>query len=398
MSLADQADSRAQSRDDLIAARRDSNMSVRQAAQRLLTIIEDRNLAITARDLDSIRRTINRHESGGIATISQEWITAYCHAYDRQPHQLLPVRTPSLPTLTELGATTFTTTGHKFIPAYVGVHIDALTSALTTRPARIAGVDCRAAEIHLDPGYGVTHGMSGTLYLFPFGVALLHEQQRRDWGSIAELAIWRRATHRTTRQLLAGYLTELLGAPIESNYVLSAWWLHKPGWTGRDLDTAMRLLCQPRAVLGNADIGEADDLDYARSIEAGLFTNGFAPPEHVPCGVDGVSIGWASWSGVVYYPIQPRAALNELDLVHLEIGAQALWMLCHEIRRQVIAGEDPTLIAGYDLRWLRGRRLAIASAGETEPQQTRLLRNAVLETSELTRKLTETIDLIKECQ
>ncbi|GAA2822645.1 helix-turn-helix transcriptional regulator [Saccharopolyspora taberi] len=346
-------------------------------------------------EIASVRRALLRHESGKSTPKRADdlYVQVYALAYAKQPDELFGHLRP-VPSADG----TFGVRSHKFIPAYLGEEIQALIEAVDAQPTTVGWAECHRAEIAIDPGPGADQGLRGVLYVFGWGVAVLHVIEPLRPASVAELALWRRRTHRSARKLLSAYLSALMDSEVIAPYVLTCLWLHDSAWSGDDLHTAMRLLCMPRALLGVGEDEHDGGLAHAEAIEKRLFRDGFAPADHVDCGVDGVSIGWASWSGVAYYPVNARAALTEEDLATCELLAQALWCLCNQVSEQVRAGVDPVLPAGHNWRWLRGRRAEITNAGATEPQQLRALRNAVLETSELSRMLGETVELLREIE
>lgn len=338
-------------------------------------------------DVESVRRALIRHEDGESAPKRPDdpYARLYSLAYQRRPEELFG----NLRAAASADGT-FAVHAHQFVPLYVGTCIDELAAALGAGECTVGWAAARRVDLVLDDG---EQPVRGVLYLFTWGVVVLHVVTPHRPESIAELALWRRDTHRGTRLRLARHLASILDqGEASARYVLTAFWLVEPAWSGRDLHTAMRLLTSPRVLLGSGD----GDLHHARQIEKRLFSEGFAPDEHVQLGIDGVSLGWASWAGVSYHPLAAPAALVEADLVTVELLAQGMWCLCDELDQQVRDGQDPVLPDGHDWRWLRGRKAAITRGEANEPAQLRALRAAVVETSELDHKLTETVQLLRE--
>lgn len=339
-------------------------------------------------NVESVRRALIRHEDGDAAPRSADDLYAqvYSMLYRRKPEELFGNLRPVATT-----DGTFVVHAHQFVPLYLGTAVGQLVDRLGAAPCTVGWAEAHRAELVVDEdGSEPTRGV---LYLFTWGVVVWHVITPHRPGSIAELALWRRDTHRSRRARLAEHLVGLIDghAPV-ARYVLTAFWLTEPAWTGRDLTTAMRILTSPRALLGFGD----GDIVHAQQVERRLLSEGFAPDDHVPVGVDGVSLGWACWAGVTYHPLTVPAALTESDLATVELLAQGLWCLCDELDQQIQNGDDPRLPEGHDWRWLRGRRAAITRGEANEPQQIRVLRSAVVATSELGDKLTETVHLLRE--
>lgn len=385
MSLAGRQANAGRSNMTLIRCRRQRSWSLDRAAFELHRIGLENGLPMPD-DVASVRRTLLRHESGQSAPRRPDDVYArvYELAYHRRPEELFPQLRPATST-----DGTFGVTAHQFVPAYVGDQIQTLNSAFTAQRVKVGWAECSHARVELPDDGEPEHGV---LYLFDWGVAILHLTVDLQPSSITELAVWRRDAHRRARQRLTKLLDTSLGKPVVCSYVLSSFWLTKPAWTGEDLQTAMRLLCSPRTLLGTGEL----DLAHAEATEKRLFNEGFAPVDHVDIGTDGISLGWASWAGVAYHPLNARAALTEDDLISCELLVQGLWCLCDEVQRQVQDGQDPALPARFTWRWLRGQRGRITNAAPNEAHQHRLLRAGVLETSELPQKLADTVELLKE--
>jgi hypothetical protein len=384
MSLAGRQANAGRSNRTLISCRDQLGWSIDRAAYELHRIGLENGLPMP--DVASVRRTLLRHEGGQSAPRRPDDVygRVYELAYRRRPEDLFPQLRPATS-----NDGTFGVTAHQFAPAYIGDQVEALNSAFSAKRVQVGWAECWQARVELPND---EEPQQGTIYLFDWGVAILHVTLDLRPGSITELAVWRRNAHRSVRQRLGDLLRPLLGQPVDCSYVLSSFWLTEPAWTGEDLQTAMRLLCSPRTLLGTGEL----DLAHAEATEKRLFSEGFAPVDHVDIGTDGISLGWASWAGVSYYPLNVRAALTEEDLISCELLVQGLWCLCDEVQRQVHDGRDPALPASCTWRWLRGQRGRITNAAPNEAHQHRLLRAGVLKTSELPQKLADTVELLKE--
>ncbi|MBE1580484.1 hypothetical protein, partial [Amycolatopsis roodepoortensis] len=341
MSLAAAREDQAGSNQALRACRDRLGWSLDRAARELHRIGLEAGIPVPT-DAESVRRTLIRHEAGDSAPkrTDDPYARLYSLAYRRPAHELFGSLRPAV----SLDGT-FAVTAHQFVPVHVGPNVRQLVDELGAEECFVGWASAHRVELVLDGDRPVR----GDLYVFAWGVAVLHAKTSHRPESIAELAVWRRETHRSTRERLARHLASVLQHGEQpTRYVLTAFWLDEPAWSARDLHTAMRLMTSPRVLLGS---GSAD-LHQARQIEKRLFSEGFAPDDHVPVGIDGVSLGWASWAGVSYHPLATTAALCETDLVTVELLAQGLWCLCDDLDQQVRAGKDPVLPEGHDWRWL----------------------------------------------
>ena len=207
---------------------------------------------------------------------------------------------------------------HKFIPAFVGT--DAVNT-LSRRP-RLAHqpfdwVGCQTAEV-------AHSGGECRLHLFPNGVVVAHLREVREPASLTELATWRYRSYPADQEWVAGVLSEDLAATLsDPEYVLSAYWLSDCAWTGRDLDTAVRLLCTPSVLVDRSAPDGPQPLEA--HVERALFSEGFEHPDVKSFGVPGVSVAYASWSGVAYHPLSVDRALPKAELIDCELLVQMLW-------------------------------------------------------------------------
>jgi hypothetical protein len=181
--------------------------------------------------------------------------------------------------------------------------------------------------------------------------------------------------------------------------VLSAYWLTRPKWAGEQLDAAVRLLSMPAMLLERED-KTADDAALAYGAEVAerhlLRDRKIERADLVGFGTRGVSIGYASWSGVAYAPVAARRALAVDEIVACELLVQAIWCYTHEILRQVETGADPVVPATYGWRFLRGVRSRLTAPRALETGQHNSMRDAVLLTSRLTGQLEAAIDALRD--
>jgi hypothetical protein len=124
--------------------------------------------------------------------------------------------------------------------------------------------------------------------------------------------------------------------------------------------------------------------------------DGFEHAEMMPYGFKGISLGYASWSGVVYYPAAPRRALAESEIVNVELAVQSIWAYCEFINSQVEEGVDPQVPHEYGWRFLRGVRSRLTNARPQETEYHKCMRTAILETSGILDRLSEAIEILRE--
>ncbi|GLW31228.1 hypothetical protein [Actinoplanes regularis] len=181
----------------------------------------------------------------------------------------------------------------------------------------------------------------------------------------------------------------------ESAYILSAYWVDETPWSGEALDTALRILSIPKVLL-ERDVDPAYSLHHAELVERTLLAEGFEHAGIVPFGIKGISIGYASWSGVVYYPVAEQRSLAEYDLVHCELAVQSLWAYSDHLNRMIEHGIDPSVPEEYGWRFVRGARSRIANARPLENEQHRSMRNAILATCEIESYLAQAIETLRD--
>lgn len=230
------------------------------------------------------------------------------------------------------GHHTFSVDSHKFVPVYLG-----------EETKRLAG---GGAEVENQwGGYSELKYDGARFCIFPFGVGVWHLVEKVHFGSVTDLAIWRRRTYKAiikseehpiisyTQDLLAdsprthkGLLHEKLGRP---SYVLSLFVLLEPLWHKDDeLRNALRLLACPNTLQaeGRADIAR----DNAIELEERFLQEGFQSTDIREYGLPGVNVGYASWSGLSYYRLQRGRSKLVPSIVEFE--------LANETRPQQAAG------------------------------------------------------------
>lgn len=279
---------------------------------------------------------------------------------------------------------------HKFIAAYLGPAAYAQLVNEPASPPPTTSLDCRA--IPIEHPTGACH-----LHVWPFGVAILHLSEELDLPNVANLAVWRYRSYEQNLAWATNLLCELTAVEdVEASYVLSAYWLHSPTWVGRMLDTALRIICAPRVLVDRDRAGHHDALPAAEHAERELLAEGFDPTEMRSFGVKGVSLGYASWSGVAYHPLDPSRSLSENELVACELTTQAVWAYCEHINGQIERGDTPRVPEGYGWKFLRAARSRLTNPRPQETGQHRSMRDAIVETSGLSGHLHQAIEVLRE--
>ncbi|WP_081937990.1 hypothetical protein [Streptosporangium roseum] len=369
----------------LITKRQALGWSRNRAARELERIGRGRGLSVP--EIGTIEKALYRHETGRAACRDPLYIELYCLAYEATAQDLFGEIEPT----SAINGQKFGVRSHKFVATYIGAEqVEALaTDGVVTKAPPRCDLECHAAEVMHAEG-------ERCLYVWPFGVALFHVAEELELPNIARLAVWRRKTYERELEWASRYLSDLTGFPAEASYVLSAYWLHNPSWSGHEMDAALRIMCAPRVLLERDSEATESSLAHAELVERALLAEGYAPAEMVSFGIKGISIGYASWSGVVYCPTAPRRALAEDELVTMELATQAMWAYCEYINRQVEQGVDPKVPEMYGWRFLRGVRSRLTNARPQETGQHRSMRTAILDTSGLVDHLSQAIDILRE--
>ncbi len=289
----------------------------------------------------------------------------------------------------------FTVASHKFIPAYVGAE----GAQLLIRQSPFTRIPHDWLECYVMP----VEAKEDTchLYVFACGVAVFHLREQREFPNVTSLAVWRRDSYRAaltwTSQELSRLLTAIGRGAVGSDYVLSLYCLLRSGWLGPDLDTALRLISVPSVLVAREPLRSQNATDAATAEEA-LFTGGFRHPDLMPFGVQGSSLGYASWSGVAYHPITSSRALSIEEIVSCELTVQALWCYCHRILTEVEEGRDPVVPSEYGWRFIRAAHSRLTAARAQETSQHRLMRDALLSTSGLQTRLSAAQEILRESE
>jgi hypothetical protein len=345
-----------------------------------------RRHGITTPEPAAMEKQIYRLETGRTLRPSPLYSKLYCLTFDRTTLELFG------DLAAEVAAGTCLTRSHKFIPMFISAEVaSALSAAGQWSHVNDQWTECRRQAVEHPAG-------SCNLYLWRFGVALFHLVEDLALDSVAQLAVWRRITYEQNMHWARDQLRALTGDEVGGQpYVLSLYWVDEPAWQGRDLLTALRLMCIPRVLVQRVDDIDESCLAPASLVERALLQDGFDHPELVDFSMKGISLGYASWSGVVYHPIARDRALHEDELVTCELSAQAVWAYCDHLRQQVEKGDDPIVPPEFGWRFLRGIRSRLTTERPQETSQHRSMRDAVVQTSGLGRHLTQAVEILREC-
>jgi hypothetical protein len=335
----------------------------------------------------AMEKQIYRLETGRTLRPTPLYSKLYCLTFDRTTVELFGDLAAEVP-----AGATCATRSHKFSPVFVGAEVtSALSAAGTWSHVHDQWTECRRRAVEHPAGLC-------NLYLWPFGVVLFHLVEDLVLDSVARLAVWRGITYEQNMQWACEQLQTLTGGNGDGQpYVLSLYWVEASAWQGNDLHTALRLMCIPRVLLPRVDDIDDSCLAPAALVERALLQDGFDHPELVDFSMKGISLGYASWSGVVYHPIARDRALREDELVTCELSIQAVWAYCDHLRQQVEKGNDPVVPAEFGWRFLRGVRSRLTTERPQETSQHRSMRDAVVQTSSLDRHLTQAVEILREC-
>ncbi|MEV0604535.1 helix-turn-helix transcriptional regulator [Streptomyces sp. NPDC050315] len=282
----------------------------------------------------------------------------------------------------------FTAVSHKFLPVYLGEHSARLYAVGAPTPPGPGGLEQRVLS--------VSHpsAQSSTVHVYACGVAVVHLEEHQRFASLTELAVWRYRTYAKESvwagERMKGLLQQHAGdhslaeSSLVPQYVLSAYELRDNSWSGVSLDTALQLLTTPSVLVNRQD--PANVVPLGPGVEDAKFRDGWSHPEAVSFG-GGVSRGVAGWSGVAYHPQADERALTMSQVVALELDAQALWALSSHILHTIEGGQDPVMPASLGWRFLRSAYFRLTTARPTETAQHRVMREAILATSELPDRL-----------
>ncbi|WP_068797160.1 hypothetical protein [Pseudonocardia sp. HH130630-07] len=331
----------------------------------------------------NIEKQIYRLETGRVRRPDPFYARLIAEFFERPPIDLFG------PSETSATGATYRIRSHKFIPLYVGAEAMADLGSVPADDVAndwLTGQRIEQLELAGARAFG-----------WPFGVVMFHLVEDLEPDSVAWLAVWRRRTYDENMthalQVVADHGFSVLGDP----YVLSTYWVEEVPLGGPALDSALRLLCVPRVLVGRQGTGTpAEKLARASVVEQAFLRDGFDHPDIQDFGVQAIATGYASWSGVVYRPHAAEQCLSERELIACELSVQATWAYTDYLRKVVESGQDPEVPAEYGWRYLRGVRSRLTTERPQESAQHRAMREAIINTSGLLRRLDQAIDTLRD--
>lgn len=289
----------------------------------------------------------------------------------------------------------FTVVSHKFLPVYIGDLVDCLWESARSVPAGPGGLTRRALTIDHPTADQVT------LYLYACGIAMFHLEEHQQPATITDLAVWRYRTYLRDRDQTGLALSRLLNEaeaplpdemPLAPGYVLSVYELGAHAWDASMLPTAMQLLVTPSVLVDRRDPANIHGLGPEAEVK--LFEDHWEHPDALEFG-GAVSTGLAGWSGVAYHPLPAERALPIDEILDLELDVQAMWAVSTHIHALLEAGQDPVMPSEYGRGYLAAAYSRLTQSGPIETIQHRLMRKAILATSELPERLKSAQDALR---
>jgi hypothetical protein len=344
-----------------------------------------RELGISVPSRTAMEKAIYRHETGQSQVTDEVYVRLYCTVYDRSAYELFG--DPAIgnsPQRDDLAITS-----NKFMPVYVGPDlVNQIGRNLGALPCEVEWSAAWRVKLAHPRG-------ECTLYGFPWGCLVYHLEEQLTPRSIAEVAVWRHASY-PLELTWTEEMTRRLADQGGPEYVFSAFWVTALPWSGEQLTTALRLLCNQKSLLNLGE--ELQSVAHAELVEQAFLRDGYADSRILSFGSNGVSQAYASWSAVAYFPVADRRALAQSSLVEFEILVQSLWCYCHHIRSQVESGRDPQVSDGFDWRWLRGVTSRMVTTRPQETTQHLAMRTTILKTSEVDKHLSAAVEILKDAE
>ncbi|MFB9744679.1 hypothetical protein ACFFOU_26485 [Pseudonocardia sulfidoxydans] len=334
----------------------------------------------------NIEKQIYRLETGRVRRPEEFYATLIAAFFQRSPVDLFgPSESVSA------SSSTYRIRSHKFVPLYVGADaVAGFRRRSSTAATEDDWLTCERVE-ELDMA-------DARALCWPFGVVMFHLVEVLEPESVSSVAVWRRLTYDENMERAVQAVTGLGIKVLSDPYILSAYLVEDTPLDGAQHDTALRLLCVPRVLVSRHEKGTPEEkLAHASVVEQAFLRDGFDHPDICDFGVRGIATAYASWSGVVYSPLAPEQCLAERELVACELSVQAAWAYADYIRRVVEAGADPEVPPEYSWRYLRGIRSRLTTERPQETSQHRAMREAIVNTSGLVRRLDQAIDTLRDC-
>ncbi|MGW2863319.1 helix-turn-helix domain-containing protein [Streptomyces sp. NPDC001205] len=340
----------------------------------------------TQQILDATLRTVCTpdEQEAFMCRLAASGVTVVPPARSASPTEIGPAR--------ECPVGPFAVVSHKFLPLYAGPPRAALwDGARTVRPGP-GGLERRMLTLDHPTA------AAATLYLYTCGVAMVHLEEHQHPASVTELAVWRYRTYLADRAWAGTVLRQLLGAAPgcrvvqDPGYVLSVYELGAHPWAADVLPTAMQLLATPSVLVDRRDPQHIHGLPP--TAEQSLFASRWEHPDAVPFS-GAISMGLAGWSGVAYHPLPAERALSTAEILDLELDVQALWAVSMHVQALLEDGRDPVMPEACGRGRLAAAYSRLTQSGPIETVQHRLMRKAILATSELPERLKAAQDALR---
>lgn len=346
--------------------------------------------------LDSVTRHIKRIEAGHVRDPSSVYKNLLCSVLEKTEAALFGTVSPEArhdSSRNSAQTRTFLLRNHKLIPVFIGADLAERAIGNLAMRTQAGATDC----YHCSLSHPRTEVVAD-LWVWPFGVAIFHLVECVEFPDLANFAVWHRRVYDEQIEWANKTIESLLASHASAQYAMPINWIIRSTWTKSGLGTALRILTAPRILLQRTAHTESSDLAHAELAERAIFQCGLDQFDATEFGVEGTSVGVASWSGVVYFPIATHRALSELEILTYERIVQAAWSYCDWIRSQVEIGNDPKVRPRHGRRLLRALRSLITNPRPEESFQVYPLRIAVLATSGITEHLNQAADAITELE
>lgn len=392
MTRAPSSNSSRQPNNVLAGCRATLNLSYEKLAYLVREKAKERGVSIGA--LDSVTRHIKRIEAGDVRDPSRVYKSLLCAVLKKTESVLfgtVTLQTQHDDLRNSAQTRNFRLRNHKLIPAFIGP--DSAEHAINNLGMRAETDPTHCYHCTLSH---TRNEVACDLWIWPFGVALFHLVEEVELSDLANFAVWHRRVYDEQIEWTNKTIESLLASDASAQYAMPINWIIQSIWAKPELDTALRILTTPRILLQRTTHTESSDLAHAELVERVFFQGGLDQLDVSEFGIDETSVGIASWSGVVYFPIAPHRALSESEILTYERTVQAAWSYCDWIRSQVEIGKDPDVRPQYGRRLLRALRSIITNPRPEESSQVYPLRIAILATSGITEHLNQAAAAITE--
>lgn len=374
----------------LTECRTDLGLSHEKLAYLVCEKARDRSIQIGT--LDSVTRHIKRIEAGQVRDPSALYKNLLCAVLRKTEPFLFGVVSLGSGSEGSTPERTFILRNHKLIPAFIGTNsAQSAIDNLAMQKFSLPPTCCYHRTLSHPRGE-----VNAELLIWPFGVVIFHLVETVDLPDLANFAVWHRRVYDEQINWANETINLLFKSKVRAQYAMPVNWIVRSRWTKSELDAALRILTAPRLLLQQKAHTESSDLAHAALVERSFLRGKFDQFDVSEFGIESISVGIASWPGVVYFPLAPHRALSESEILTHEFTVQAAWSYCDWIRSQVEIGNEPDVEPQHGRRLLRALRSIITTPRPEESAQIYPLRNAILETSGITAHLNQATEAISE--